>query len=67
MQENINTFEGAIKRLEAIAALMENGNSTLEESLSLYEEGTILVSGLNEKIKNAELKILEIKEAGKDK
>ena len=43
INENVNeyNFESALKRLEEIAAALENGNAQLEDSLALFEEGVI--------------------------
>jgi len=38
------SFEDALKRLEEIVALLEKGGLSLEESLSLFEEGVNLHS-----------------------
>ena len=51
------TFEEAIKRLEEIAGKLENGQASLDESLSLYEEGIALVRYCNELLNRAEQKI----------
>ena len=37
------TFETALKRLEEIVHLLEEGNAPLTESLSVFEEGIKLV------------------------
>lgn len=51
------SFEEAMKRLEEIAGMLENGKATLDESLSLYEEGIALIRHCNEKLLGAEQKI----------
>ncbi len=51
------TFEAAIVRLEEIVKLLEKGNSSLDESLKLYEEGISLVRFCNNALDNAENKI----------
>ena len=51
------SFEEAMKRLEEIAGLLENGKATLDESLSLYEEGIALIRHCNEKLLGAEQRI----------
>ena len=50
-------FESALKRLEEIAAALENGNSQLETSLSLFEEGVKLIKECNSKLDAAEQKV----------
>ena len=55
-KENM-TFESASARLEEIVKLLERGNSSLDESLKLYEEGVALVRFCNEALDNAEKRI----------
>ena len=55
-KENL-TFEGAAERLEEIVRVLENGKTSLDESLKLYEEGVALVRFCNEAIDGAEKKI----------
>lgn len=51
------TFEAASARLEEIVKMLEKGNLSLDESLSLYEEGVGLVRFCNGALENAERKI----------
>ena len=53
-------FEKAIERLNAIADALENKNPSLEEALTLYEEGASLLSLCTSKLKEAEVKIKEL-------
>lgn len=55
-KENLS-FESAIIRLEEIVKLLEKGNSSLDESLKLYEEGISLVRYCNNALDTAENKI----------
>ncbi len=55
-KENM-TFESASARLAEIVKILEQGNSSLEESLKLYEEGVLLVRFCNDSLDNAEKKI----------
>ena len=55
-KENM-TFESATARLEEIVKLLERGNSSLDESLKLYEEGVALVRFCNEALESAEKRI----------
>ena len=55
-KENI-TFESAIARLDEIVKLLEKGNSSLDDSLKLYEEGISLIRFCNNALDNAENKI----------
>ncbi len=54
-------LETAMKRLEEVVALMSRENVSLEESLSLYEEGVALVRHCNSKLEMAQRKINELK------
>lgn len=51
------SFEDAMKRLEEISDKLENGQATLDESLSLYMEGIALVRHCNDKLTLAEQRI----------
>ena len=55
-KENL-TFESASARLEEIVKLLERGNTSLDESLKLYEEGVSLVRFCNDALDNAEKRI----------
>lgn len=56
------TFEKAVARLEEIVAQMETGETTLEESLKLFEEGSALSSLCYRKLSEAEQKVRKIEE-----
>ena len=56
-KENTIDFENAIKRLEEIVSSLENGNSQLEASLALFEEGVGLIRACNTKLEQAEQKV----------
>ena len=51
------TFETAMTRLEQIVRQLESGKVTLDESLSLYEEGIALVKLCSGRLDEAEQKI----------
>ena len=51
------TFETAMARLEQIVIQLESGKVTLDESLSLYEEGIALVKLCSGRLDEAEQKI----------
>ncbi|MFZ5966272.1 MAG: exodeoxyribonuclease VII small subunit [Bacillota bacterium] len=51
------TFEEGIKRLEEIVRALEDGKSSLDEALHLYEEGIRLYRMCNLQIEKAEQKI----------
>ncbi len=56
-----NNFESKLNRLEEISSLLENENIGLEEAIALYEEGIELSKYCVTTLKNAELKITELK------
>ncbi|MDZ7269976.1 MAG: exodeoxyribonuclease VII small subunit [candidate division KSB1 bacterium] len=60
------TFESAMRRLEEIVQILERGESTLEESLRLFEEGTELAKFCQARLNEAEakLKVLVKKDDG---
>ncbi len=55
------SFESKLNRLEEISSLLESENIGLEEAISLYEEGIELSRVCISTLKNAELKITELK------
>ncbi len=56
-EEKNNSFENAIKRLEEIVDLLEDGSPGLEGALTLFEEGKSLITSCQEKLDQAEQKI----------
>ena len=56
-EKNEFNFEAALKRLEEIALSLEKGNSELEASLSLFEEGVGLIKECNARLDAAEQKV----------
>ncbi len=55
-QEN-KTFEENMLRLEQIVRSMERGETPLEESLKLFQEGTNLVAACGKLLDSAELQV----------
>ncbi|HEX7714313.1 MAG TPA: exodeoxyribonuclease VII small subunit [Bacillota bacterium] len=53
-QASERSYEEALKRLEEIVERLEGGDLTLEESLSLFEEGIGLAKFCNGKLDAAE-------------
>jgi len=51
------SFEKAMKRLDEIVSLLENGDIELEKSLSFFEEGTMLIALCNQLLDKAEKKV----------
>ncbi|MGQ9560353.1 MAG: exodeoxyribonuclease VII small subunit [Candidatus Oleimicrobiaceae bacterium] len=60
------TFESAMQRLEEIVQILERGDTSLEESLRLFEEGTELAKFCQARLAEAEakLKVLVKKDDG---
>ena len=50
-------FEEAFKRLEDIVTKLESGDLSLEDSMSLFEEGIILTKTCKSRLEAAEQKI----------
>ena len=55
------TFEVKLRRLEEISSLLESDDIELEKAINLYEEGIELSKDCVSTLKNAELKITELK------
>ena len=58
-QEN-QTFEASMARLEQIVRAKERGDVALEESLKLFQEGTELVRNCQKLLDEAQLQIKKI-------
>lgn len=54
------TLEEAMARLEEILQMMDDGKVSLEESLSLFEEGTALVRFCSKTLEEAKLRVKEV-------
>lgn len=55
------SFEQSMERLEAIVKQLEKGEAPLSESLSLFEEGTALISVCGKMLDEAEQKVVMLK------
>ena len=60
MNQQNQTFEASMARLEQIVRAMERGDVALEESLKLFQEGTELVSNCQKLLDEAELQVKQI-------
>jgi len=60
-KKNINTFETELSRLQEISYLLDNDELDLETAMKLYEEGVELSSSCIQTLKEAEVRITEIK------
>ena len=58
-QEN-QTFEASMARLEQIVRAMERGDVALVESLKLFQEGTELVRNCQKLLDDAQLQIKKV-------
>ena len=54
------SFEEAFGKLNKILEEFENGEVSLETSISLYEEGMLLKNHCDKKLQNAEMKIKKV-------
>jgi len=62
----ISSFEQDLSRLEEISRILEEDNVELETAITLFEEGVNLSKSCLKTLKEAELKITELKsELGK--
>lgn len=59
------TFEEAMKRLEEIINLLENNQTSLENSVDLFQEGIELSKLCNSKLENIENRVSKILVDGK--
>lgn len=59
------SFEESFNRLEKILETLEAEDCSLEDTISLYEEGLTLTKVCYDKLNNAELRIKEINKSTK--
>ena len=55
------SFEESVARLDDIVKHLENGDMPLSESLSMFEEGTNLISACSKMLDEAEQKVVKLK------
>lgn len=58
------TFEEAYAQLEAIVARLEAGDLTLEESVTLYQQGQALARYCSDLLDKAELRVQQLTDDG---
>ena len=58
-------FEEGLKKLEELVTQLDDGNLSLEESISYYEVGIKLKSHCEKLLKTAELKVLKVSDKDK--
>ncbi len=61
-----NTFEESLNRLQEISDALESGEVGLDQSIKLYEEGISLAKICYTTLKEAELKVTELKKQLED-
>ena len=61
MAKKTLSFEESMQRLEEIVRLLERGDVPLEESLTLFEEGSGLIAQCGKLLDNAEQKVIKLK------
>jgi len=54
------TFEEAVVELEKLVQTLEDGECSLDESMKMFEEGMKLSKYCNDKLQNAEKRIVEL-------
>lgn len=55
------SFEESVAKLDDIVKHLENGDMPLSESLSMFEEGTKLISACSKMLDEAEQKVVKLK------
>lgn len=60
MNQQNQTFESSMQRLEQIVRAMERGDVPLEESLKLFQEGTELVRSCGKLLDEAQMQVKKI-------
>lgn len=60
-QKSILSFEAKLKRLEEITEILESDQTSLEDSIKLFEESVQLSKECISILENAELKIKNLK------
>ena len=60
MAEKKRNFEESIARLDEIVKILERGDAPLEQSLTLFEEGTALIKSCGKLLDGAEQKVLRL-------
>jgi exodeoxyribonuclease VII small subunit len=57
-KKNETSFEDQIKRLEYIVSVLDQGNASLNDMMSLYEEGMTLIVSCKKTLDEAEQKLI---------
>ena len=65
MEEKVVNFEEELNRLKQIVNDIQQKEISIDESLSLYEEGQKIIALLSEELKKAESKVEKVIKVGK--
>ncbi len=65
MEEKVVNFEEELNRLKQIVNDIQQKDISIDESLSLYEEGQKIIALLSEELKKAESKVEKVIKVGK--
>lgn len=60
------TFEESLKELEGIVKKLEDGETTLEEAMNLFESGVSLTKKCRKLLDEAQLKVKKVTENGEE-
>lgn len=63
MSQKSIEFETALGQLEEIAVKLENGSTTLSQSIELFEQGMKISKDCGEVLQSAKLKIMTLADA----
>jgi exodeoxyribonuclease VII small subunit len=63
VQQEGETFEAVYGRLEDVVRRLQDGDLTLDQSISLYEEGMQLARRCQEMLDAAELRVTQLQES----
>lgn len=63
MSEKEFSFEASLEELQNIVTALENGNVSLDDSLSLYERGVSLVRLCNKRLDEAQQRVDAVRTA----
>ena len=61
MEKKELSFEESMKRLDEIVRGLEKGDVTLQDSMTLFEEGTALIRRCTELLDSAEQQVVRLK------
>lgn len=59
-----DTYEAKVEQLKSIIGKIEDGNTSLDESMRLYEQGAVLIKQCETMLAEAELRITTLSRDG---